>query len=387
MAANRSLPMLAACLFATCLLRADELRLDDGRVLVGRVRTIGADLEVTTREGVVRIAANQVIRHRSEDELRRELLRSVQTAERTAFSRLELSKLALSYGLDRDLWRLLGEAIELTANMPQDANEALARWRAQDRRNREFMAQLAPLLLEPSERAANPKQRVQALVANARPEVSRAQLETIVELLVREVGADAALQEQARRASERGRIAAVQALKRRTATGNEHFVWRTAIVDRAAPVREAACALVQPAESQLAVAYLAPGLDHRDAKVRVRTAEAFAEFGGADAMAALVAAAPAASAVGRGQRANLSVIHQQAYVRDFNVEVASASFIADPQVDVLASGTVLDVTVFGVSEVQMVLRSYRKALQRLAHSDPGEDIRKWPQWLSEQARK
>jgi type II secretory pathway component GspD/PulD (secretin) len=37
------------------------------------------------------------------------------------------------------------------------------------------------------------------------------------------------------------------------------------------------------------------------------------------------------------------VINQTAYVRDFDVEVAQASFIADPKVDVIQDGIVLDV--------------------------------------------
>ena len=42
-------------------------------------------------------------------------------------------------------------------------------------------------------------------------------------------------------------------------------------------------------------------------------------------------------------RANLAVVNQISYVRDFNVEVAQASFIADPKIDVIHDGIVLDV--------------------------------------------
>ncbi len=42
-------------------------------------------------------------------------------------------------------------------------------------------------------------------------------------------------------------------------------------------------------------------------------------------------------------RANVSVINQTSYVRDFDVEVAQASFIADPKIDVIHDGVVLDV--------------------------------------------
>ncbi len=48
------------------------------------------------------------------------------------------------------------------------------------------------------------------------------------------------------------------------------------------------------------------------------------------------------SVVNRG-RGHVAVINQTAYIRDFDVEVAQASFIADPKVDVIQDGIVLDV--------------------------------------------
>jgi general secretion pathway protein D len=43
------------------------------------------------------------------------------------------------------------------------------------------------------------------------------------------------------------------------------------------------------------------------------------------------------------ERGHVAIINQTAYVRDFDVEVAQASFIADPIVDVIQDGVVLDV--------------------------------------------
>ncbi len=44
------------------------------------------------------------------------------------------------------------------------------------------------------------------------------------------------------------------------------------------------------------------------------------------------------------ERGHVAVINQTAYVRDFDVEVAQAAFIADPKIDVIQDGIVLDVT-------------------------------------------
>ena len=43
------------------------------------------------------------------------------------------------------------------------------------------------------------------------------------------------------------------------------------------------------------------------------------------------------------QRANLSIVNQVSYVKDYDVEVAQTAFIADPLVDVVQDGLTLDV--------------------------------------------
>src|SRR5690606_29431370 len=44
------------------------------------------------------------------------------------------------------------------------------------------------------------------------------------------------------------------------------------------------------------------------------------------------------------ERGHVAVINQTSYIRDFDVEVAQAAFIADPKMDVIQDGIVLDVT-------------------------------------------
>ena len=43
------------------------------------------------------------------------------------------------------------------------------------------------------------------------------------------------------------------------------------------------------------------------------------------------------------QRANLTIVNQVTYVKDYDVEVAQTAFIADPLVDIIQDGLVLDV--------------------------------------------
>lgn len=374
----------------------DEVRLDDGRVLVGKVVEKGDDLEITTRDGVVVVATARVTSRRSEEELRRELIKLSKAADKSAFASLHLAHQAHAWGLTKELWRHLDAALERNAAKPeqQDANDAASaneRRQALDRRIRDLLAQLEPEVLPAKYRQANTAVRVNALLDQVRPSTGRAERAAIIELLVREQNADADLRKEARRnASERERLAAVEALQGRPAAGNDRFVWRTAIVDRADSVREGAIGLVPATQAAAAVEYLAPGLLHQLGDVRVRTADAFAGLHHPDALPLLIAAAPYAGTAlpaggggGSGQRGHIAILNQQAYIRDFDVEVASASFIADPKIDVLASGTVLDVTVAGTFEVRTILRSYRKALGTIAGNDPGDDPKRWPNWLSE----
>ncbi len=381
-------PVLAL-LFALPLC-ADEVRLDDGRILIGKVARKGDDLEITTRDGVVVVPASRVVSHLDDAALRAKLAERRKSAGDSAFAHLQLAGQARAYGLERELWRHLDLAIARNeagaAAATAEQNEARA---AVDRRLRDFLAQLEPEVLPGKFRNAPCAARVNALLDLVRPETGRGELAAIVELLAREPNADGDLRKEARRSGrDRARIAAVQALQLRPAAGNDRFVWRTAILDRSRAVREGAIALVPPAAAPQAIEYLAPGLMHGLADVRVRTAEAFGNLGHRDALPLLVAAAPNAGRAlaggdggNRGQRAHIAILNQQAYIRDFDVEVASAAFIADPKIDVLSSGTVLDVTVAGVVEVRTILQAYRSALGKIAASDPGADAARWPTWL------
>ena len=57
--------------------------------------------------------------------------------------------------------------------------------------------------------------------------------------------------------------------------------------------------------------------------------------------------------------------------------------LADPKVDVIHSGVVLDVTVHSVTIYRYeIVDAYREALRKIAGSDPGRDPKKWAAWLS-----
>lgn len=362
-----------------------ELRLKDGRILVGKVTTKGDNLEVTTYDGSVTVAQVDVVDRRGRAKLLGKLREKAKTSGDSAFAHLHLAKVAREYGLTREMWRLLDKTIKKLSEQTASNQSSPVH-----RRMRDFLAQLEPELMPRKLRQAPLEKRVQYLLRLVPKNVIVSRSAAIEELLVREPGADQYLRVQGRRNSnERQRIAALSALQRRKVAGNDRFVLRTTVFDRSNRVREAAINISKPTIEACDIVYMAGGLANKHAKVRVRTAEALADLGHREAITLLVKAGPhAASGLaapgndGSRTRAHVAFLNQQAYIRDFDVEVAQAAFIADPKIDVVQSGSVLDVTVAGVYEVRTIVKSYRLALKHLTKNDPGKDPRLWGEWLA-----
>lgn len=361
-------------------LLADEVRLRDGRVLYGKVTQEKDAIAVETREGTVRVAVADVAARATDAQLLESVRELAKSQPDTPFAQLQLALQCHAYALDAEMWR------HLDALMASPAEER-ARF---DKRIRDFLEQLEPELLPRKYRIAPTEVRVRELLNRHREKDGAGRRAARIALLVREPNADKELRVEARKNRDADRRAlAVEALVRRGTAGNDSFAWRTSILDRDEGVRAMAIAACRDAGAAAgAVRYLAPGLSHGSASVRVRTAEAFAALGDKDARSLLVLAAPSAGAglAGGGtageNRAHIAFLDQQAYVRDFDVEVASASLIADPKVDMLQSGSVLDVSVHGIVEERVrILKAYRAALGKLGGSDPGPDFANWPAWL------
>lgn len=371
--------LLAACLCCSDA-AADEVRLLDGRVLVGKVVKKQGTWEITTRDGVVSVPENEVKETFNDEQLRVKLNDMARRSENTTFGHLQLAMHARAIGLEPEMWRHLDQALELRAATA--ASEGL------QRRLADFLGSLEPEILDRRWRGAATKARVNQLLSALHSATNPGRIAATEELLVREPNADQDLRLQARRnTGTRQRIVALAALQRRALAGNDRFVLRTAILDASEAVRTAAIDCSRRSVSADDVAYLATGLAHQNAKVRVRTAEALGGLGHADAAKLLVHAGPSAgtglAGGSGGVRAHIAVMTQQAYIRDYDVEVAQAAFIADPKVDVLQSGSVLDVNVAGTIEIRTILRAYRSALKQLTQNDPGDDVRKWPDWLAQ----
>ena len=120
--------------------------------------------------------------------------------------------------------------------------------------------------------------------------------------------------------------------------------------------------------------------------LRRNAAEALGTAGYAAAVEPLVshlaAGMAAAGGTSRVPHSYIFVGRQFAYIQDFDVEVAQFQAVADPKVNVLIEGSVLDAAATGVQtvDVSVELASARTALERLTHFSPGKTSKAWLAW-------
>lgn len=161
-----------------------------------------------------------------------------------------------------------------------------------------------------------------------------------------------------------------------------------AALDGTDGVREAATRTLRDlGEPAMAVPFV-KALGSSSSSVRANSAEALGVLGVPAAAPALVAALAATNAASATQRAPASHVffgRQIAYIQDYDVEAFAGATAADPQINVLTEGAVLDVRVISVQS-QMARTheraSLRGALQRLTGQDFRYSDKKWAEWLA-----
>ncbi|MBI5852220.1 MAG: hypothetical protein HZB39_14495, partial [Planctomycetes bacterium] len=288
---------------------------------------------------------------------------------------IEIARLAREFGLTHELWHWLDQALE---SRPSPVLRA---------RLDALLASLEPELLGDL-RPNGLQGRIRFVLLAAR-DASQAKRAAAAQVLA------ALPQDEARallrRTADHGTIevdrrTALAALAASAEPGDQHAVWRATVLDASATVRDTAIDLARThSDPRAMIAFLAPALVHDSVEVRVRSADALAGLGDPAAILPIAAAGPTAARAAAAQpgatRGYIAFLQQTSYIRDFDVEVAQAAFIADPRVDVLQSGTVLDVTVASVI-TERVVTTFRRALTKLAGADPGGDPAAWSSWAA-----
>jgi len=169
-----------------------------------------------------------------------------------------------------------------------------------------------------------------------------------------------------------------------------------ALRDTSEDVRgEAARALGAAGEPGLVLPFVKVLERSASPSMRRHAAEALGNLGFPGAVEPLVArlsalAAPKAGATGRRvPHQYIFTGRQFAYIQDFDVEVAQLQSVADPLINVLTEGAVLDVGVIGTLEEKRVVAAERtsiqRALERLTGERPGGNAASWIDWWERQA--
>ena len=159
-----------------------------------------------------------------------------------------------------------------------------------------------------------------------------------------------------------------------------------AVLDPSEDVRTAAARSLALSGVEETVVPVSRALGSSHPKVRLNAIHALERMAYPAAVPALVARL--ATLQGSGHRVPHSYIftgRQFAYIQDFDVEVAQFSAVADPSVNVLVEGNVLDAGVHSVEQALFATegRALRSALAGLTGADVPNSNRAWMRWWDE----
>jgi hypothetical protein len=158
---------------------------------------------------------------------------------------------------------------------------------------------------------------------------------------------------------------------------------RRAVLDPVSEVRESASRALRDARNPEVAQPVISALGSSHSLVRRNAARALATMNYAAAVEPLVKTLQSSSGY-RPAASHIFVGRQIAYIQDFDVEVAQAEAIADPAVNVLTEGAVLDARVLGASSAPSLERSAMyDALGRLTGARVARSAGAWGKWWDE----
>jgi hypothetical protein len=161
-----------------------------------------------------------------------------------------------------------------------------------------------------------------------------------------------------------------------------------AVLDSSEEVRTSASLGLKAFEDPMIIVPALRAMGSRHAEVRSNAIAALGKMEYREAVEPLynrLVALQSGSGGSGAPRVHIFNGRQLSYVQDFDVEVAQNAAIADPIINVLIEGSVLDVAVVGVTEYRAASEraAIRRSLGRLTGANPGQTTRAWKRWWAE----
>lgn len=353
--------------------RTTVLHLSNGTVLRTRARETDAGWEVQARGEWQLLPAELVLRARSEHEL----VEQARTLERglpkgDLVRRVAYADWLLEAGLHVEGLRQLDRVLEQAPDQA-DAVALLARTEL-------------PLALPPTPRN---EAELEALFAAA-GRLSPAGREVAVQRLRSEQEIPALRSALARELVARvaGRRAFATLSLRRLFPGSEaEGLLSRAVLDSSPEVRTSAALALKAFDDPAVIVPAVRAIGSKHTAVRTNAIEALASMEYREAVEPLYSHLVALQSGGGSgaPRVHIFTGRQRAYVQDYDVEVAQFAAIADPVINTLIEGQILDVAVIGSTEYQVAAEraTLRRALTRLTGAHPGDTTVAWQKWWQE----
>ncbi len=201
-------------------------------------------------------------------------------------------------------------------------------------------------------------------------------------------GGIALLESELVHADARRRAFATLALRRLAPGKALRELLSRAVLDRSQAVREGASLALRDAREEATLTPVMRALGSNSSTVRSNALAAIGAMNYPAAVEPLIHHLTSTLQSDGGTGAPRSHVYfgrQIAYVQDYDVEVAQNESIADPIINVLQEGVVLEAAVHGVREyaIQTERANTRRALARLTGADPGNTTTAWRRWWQE----
>lgn len=353
------------------------LHLARGGAWVGVARQVDGTWQIQRDGRWTPLPPGSVVRHARESELLRELARRERGLEAEGPEELtELARWLVQEGLAGEALARLDRVLGQAPNHP-GAIELL----------REHRLARVPSLAVPAAEQQQATERLLAWAGQATPALRELALLELEE----HAGAEATralLLEALAASSPHRRLVGAHGLGRLHPGAAPRRLLQHAVLDASQRVRSTAAAALGAAGEPDLVVPVVRSLGSANPRVRVQAAAALGHMGYPVAVEPLVSfVTTVASSGGGGPVAHGYYFHgvQRAFVQDFDVEVATFQAVADPQVNTLVEGEVLQAGVLAttVHDRPMELRAGREALERLTGERPGRTSRAWRDWWSE----